>query len=54
MVHGVRCLLQYLYGAVVYSMVATAWSVCVLVWYCVRDLHYYSAVFCVLRYGGSV
>ena len=41
-------------GAVVYSMVATAWSVCMVVWYCVRYLHYYSAVFCVLRYGGSV
>ncbi len=24
-VHGVRCVLQYVYGAVVYSMVATVW-----------------------------
>jgi hypothetical protein len=35
-------------------MVATAWSVCMVVWYCVRYVHDYSAVFCVLRYGGSV
>ena len=55
MVHGAWCSVPAtVRGAVVYSMVATAWSVCMVVWYCVRYLHYYSAVFCVLRNGGSV
>ncbi len=68
-VHGVRCVLQYIYGVVVYSMVATVWFMigvvaivykssctvygCTGYTNCVWYL-LCSAVFCVLWYGGIV